>query len=1311
MKTVKLLTGIVCAVIGAAAFAKDVYVDNRSPAASDAATEGRGSESLPYLTIQAAIDAATTEAGDTVKVKPGVYATGGRVYDGDVIQARVVVDKAVDVVSTGGREVTEIVGKVDPSTGSYGEGAVKCVRVAAAANGKRIEGFTFRNGTTRNGSTWDSDDLGGGIYTDSSAYYYVVGCAFVNCRAAMGGGAYGNKLMIVRSFFTGCQSGSASNLSAALRGCRAVVSCVFASNGSYASRGAKLLNCTFVNNSGVAVTGGSAYNCLSVGNGTDFENTVTTQNCIDTSAYGSKYAVVSPASGDFRPIAGSATIGAGAEVSSIVSSLSLPASYCDKDFDGNTLPSTGEVDVGAVQGGVTPIAGRIDLASGSSTYKKFVVDEHLAAAGEWLRSEEFPAQWLVHPESSTNTATSLCIGVKLESDAANRLVPDMNGNVGLLLRTNANYTATAYYSAGAKYVSDADGDDVNGNGTAASPYKSIQRAIDSISADNYVVYVAPGDYNSVVKPNGSVTNRVYVNRAMLIRGAGAGKSVIWGAPDPSTGGTGTGAIRALYSTSVSATVQGFTIRDSYAPGTSESKQNTIAAYAVGAFHLCDCTVTNCVGFSDPGTGNGLLSGVIAERCRFVGNVNMSVYSSRLAGCHFEGNTASVKGLVSFYAHARNCTFIGKSGYTICGGISGPATVSRTFRNCIFDTSTTISTGITSFTGGLLWNYSSSAPSGFTKGDPVYADVARGDRRVLDFSTATTCGDWTSDGDAYKYISTGLDGKKLSFKAGKAVVGAYYGAVEGDYAYVSAANGGITVEGGAIGGNVFDAERTITLTATNATRPCIGYTVNGVTNLFDETPSRIIDRAAAAEGLHIDAIYTTDWYIDAENGDDSRLGYTPNSAKRTIIAAMTNATIVSGDTVHAAPGDYCEGEYKSGSDKVYCRAAMKPGVTLVADEGPTVTFISGAAAPGSGSDGNGAGAVRCVGSLNSSKGGPVRSFTLRNGHTHTYNGTGSTWSDWHGSAAINAVLEDCVVTNCVTAYGTCSGSTVRRCRIYGNSGAVAGTYSCSIYDTVFDDNKSPNNSVVTDCSRLVGCTFGAGNSGKDTLYVASSCVVSNCLVLCDSKFVAGVATPGTYFAVAPTVSGGGSLPEGATLSDADHLKLDANWMPVYGSNIAIDALDAVWANGAGLDATGGQRVYNGRLDAGAVEYDFRLRIPRLLRAGRHLEVLAASPDVVEDVDGVRINAGKVDAKWKFQKTADRSYRVSVSVSGGGTLTVYANGVAQGVYDAGSGHVDVVFASQLAENSISLVYSQDPEVAGYGTVYNAIASSVGVIMIVY
>ena len=349
-------------------------------------------------------------------------------------------------------------------------------------------------------------------------------------------------------------------------------------------------------------------------------------------------------------------------------------------------------------------------------------------------------------------------------------------------------------------------------------------------------------------------------------------------------------------------------------------------------------------------------------------------------------------------------------------------------------------------------------------------------------------------------------------------------------------------------------------------------------------------------------------------------------------------------------------------------------------------------------------------MNSSIGGPVRSFTLRNGHTHVYNGTGSTWGDWHGSAAFNAVVEDCVVTNCVTAYGTCSGSTVRRCRIYGNSGDNAGAYDCQIFDTVFDDDG--NLSWIYGCKKIINCTVGKNGVGTGkALHVPTGAVVSNCIVLCESSFAAGVAAPGTYFAVAPTVADGGPLPAGATLTDADHLKLDENWMPVYGENVAIDALDKKWANAEGRDATGGQRVYNGFLDAGAVEYDFRKRIPSLLRAGKSFEVLAASPDVVEDAQsGVCINGGRMDARWCFRKASERRYSAAVSVSGGGTLTVYVNGEVYGVYGESDGRVNVFFGNQLAENGVSFVYTPDSENAGYAKIDNAVATGDGTILIV-
>jgi len=134
--------------------------------------------------IQDAIDAAA--AGDIVLVTNGVYATGGKIMVGDLVN-RVALDKAVTVTSVNGYETTVIEGAWDPvATNGVGTGAIRCAYVA---DGALLSGFMLRNGATRpaSGSLGGPLESGGGAWCTSSNGI-VSNCVLTNNAAGYGGG-------------------------------------------------------------------------------------------------------------------------------------------------------------------------------------------------------------------------------------------------------------------------------------------------------------------------------------------------------------------------------------------------------------------------------------------------------------------------------------------------------------------------------------------------------------------------------------------------------------------------------------------------------------------------------------------------------------------------------------------------------------------------------------------------------------------------------------------------------------------------------------------------------------------------------------------------------------------------------------------------------------------------------------------------------------------------------------------------------------------------------------------------------------------
>jgi len=112
--------------------------------------------------LQDAVDAA--EAGDTVLVTNGVYATGGReLHQG--LTNRVLVNKSVKVVSVNGSDHTSILGYQLPGI-TNGNGAIRCVYLT---NGAALAGFTLSNGATIVNLVGGPGIVGGAAYCESKS--------------------------------------------------------------------------------------------------------------------------------------------------------------------------------------------------------------------------------------------------------------------------------------------------------------------------------------------------------------------------------------------------------------------------------------------------------------------------------------------------------------------------------------------------------------------------------------------------------------------------------------------------------------------------------------------------------------------------------------------------------------------------------------------------------------------------------------------------------------------------------------------------------------------------------------------------------------------------------------------------------------------------------------------------------------------------------------------------------------------------------------------------------------------------------------
>ena len=1300
LKVVLVLAGM-----GASCLADTFYV-----ATNGVDAVGNGSESSPFGTIQYAAD--TASPGDTILVAPGIYDKGGK--SNGFGMNRVFIEKRLTIRATGKKEETHIVGAHDAG-GNEGIGpdAVRCIGVTTNSVNLAdtiIEGFTIRDGAAFSNvaSLHSSAVAGGGFYAPKMACgVYLVGCVVSNCVSRNGGGIYGG--VAVRSLITDC---TCLNMGSAGRECGFWNSIIIGNNKSNtACEGCYAVNTTIVgNNSGRAIYDGGKYrNCIitcnsptaSAGNGSANNadtkgSTIAVPNecpaCEGAVLDASPYQIMAPVLGDFRVVKGSAAETSGRAEYMDNSSVSVPSHLKYVDYNGNPIPQTGTIMAGCMQETAAPAAGAISLFR-QNAYSVLGIPNKVD--GLWIYPESYPTQIQIRADGQSNPVFAYGFGygsIGVDSYKGRR-APQMDDSIYVMPPPDVSSVITVkVYLATAQYYVNPDpsiGSDSNNGRSPGSPFRTLKKACETVSSGAYsIVHAAAGTYGSSSQGDCSTAKGYRFRFAhaksattyVRFKGAGADRCFIEGEPDEedptvantSYRGCGSNAVAGVYM-SAPGVVQGFTFRNCYAA----LKDGTADSYDGGAIYVensegivADCIVTNC--FAKRGACG--FGGIAFERCRFRDcyGWNGVFRSTRYwSSCLIDGCTG-------YYGVCYEASQVGVVGCT--GVMRSPACTlvasSIPVYNSILVRSPSDANG--SFKGSVLWRWNSypAGATGFITEDPLF--MSDDDRRVLAISPAVSAGAAPAEcGEYYAYATTDVDGRPLAFVDGAPVPGCHQRTVT--TVTVAAPPAGTLSN---VGTNAVEAGASLAVELTPGAKPrrFLGFEVNGE---LAQTPSASLVLTAPAAGqqgiaYNVNALYDTNFYVNAVAGDNSRDGLTPETAKKTLQAVFEDCEILEGDCVHAAEGDYCEGTMANAaldSNHTGCttnRVVVPDGVTLMADGDRALTIIRGRAAVSGGDEyGRGPGGLRCVFLEKRAR---LVGFTVTDGSVGS---TGTTsGDDTTGGGVLCRVntpgnadaswVEDCVVTNCAGYRGGGGfGCNFVRCLLVGNkarmgaAGRQIALYGCIVRDSVGTIGNCTGDRGVEAPCRIENCTFGPG----ERCYEYSSAprtIVNSVFLDTNAKFIpqTGVqlVASNCYFAAGAiqsdkmelvTFCGGGVVP-------AEDLSFDAEMRPIRGSCVAVDGglNEIVSPLLAGkTDALGGQRIYNGVVDAGAIECDWRSAYAATLGGAAAVDM--ASPTVTNGVGAVcLIDGSELAATWL--KGAGIRGVVQARVDGEGTLDILRNG---------------------------------------------------------
>ena len=869
------------------------------------------------------------------------------------------------------------------------------------------------------------------------------------------------------------------------------------------------------------------------------------------------------------------------------------------------------------------------------------------------------------------------------------------------------------------YVSCERPDDSGDGLSPESAYRTIAAALSSPNLvpapELNIVHVAKGVYDEGEMGSADDLSRASVpgNVRLVADDKSEGATVIVGRksdnPPANCRGCGPGAVRCV-KLATGARIEGFTLTGghTYAEASNKGKPGGGVECAGYACYIVDCVISNNVSYRGGGGHKGTY-----VRTKIFSNFATEVGSGLYEGCYLYNCAVNGNDGVGFYSASSrsimvNCIF-GPSGTSVRA--DGYQDTSRS------DAYNTI------FMSPVLTSKNNMDKLKLRMHNCLAMDTVPQDVEIKEDCTVTNGfanaaeklaflgldenfrpvkalpGVLVNGGDNSMYSFPDYENRNVDLAGAARISGGTIdlGPYEADYArtlvWYGAEEGGISVEGVAAGFTEVKPGESISVRLKRtfeSPRLCVGFTVNGEFVDFDDWPdgwTADVEGADLSNSLVIEAVYATEnktFYVDAENGDDANRGYHIACPKKTLAAAFTPAP-ASGTVVYAAPGWYTN-ETMSVTEEQHYRVVIPSGVSLISLEGAKRTFIGGES---SGDHG----AVACVKMLNATS--LLRGFTCFGGRTNP---------GISGGGVIGpGTLEDCVFDDCRAANrggGAYRATAVRRCRFYncGAGGIGSAINEClNVYNCVFDACTSGN--YVTSYSKPIvnsvflpscGANIAAYYIKDHGTYPFSVSNLMNCAVFC-APFDHPVYTRcafARYTAIADAHLGEGSIVLDSNLPNilsvakmAEDGTLQAGSALIdAGSNLLYSAISGE------IDHAKGQRIYNGTIDIGAFEYDWRGEFAEELSHSRRFTVVEATSNVTKDAGSIAfLDGNTVSIEWSWPNGSSRDVSFELSVSGEGVFSYSLGGGEPVAVDCTGGKTAVVLKSVTSPMNLKMEFS--------------------------